>query len=123
MEVVKKRIRSESRDREDSSETPFELPWKVRSRSQQGLQTEEQIVKKRGGRVHPRSGAGSIKDDGSTEETVFEVKDAVKTHTIKSTDLNTLFRRAVQQGKDAEYIVYFGADDLTLTGKITRGKQ
>ena len=103
------------------SEDTLDLPWGVRTRQEQGLKTEAEIIKKRGGRVHPRSGAGSIKSDGSSEETLYELKDAGKSHTIKGTDLEILFKRAVQQGKDAEYIVYFQNTDICLTGKITRG--
>lgn len=86
------------------------------------MQTEKQIIKKKGGRVHPRSGAGPVKDDGSTEDEVFEVKDANLSHTLKAKDLEALFRRAARQGKDAKYIVYFGSVGLTAEININKGK-
>lgn len=100
----------------------IEMPWSVRSRQKEGDRTEQHVVKKRGGRVHPRSGAGSIKDDGSSETEVMEIKDAMISHTLKGKDLFTLFKRAAMQGKDAVYVVYFTAFDLTATIKLTRGK-
>lgn len=101
---------------------PSEMPWQPRSRQQTGMQTEKQIVKKKGGRVHPRSGAGKIKDDGSTDSELLEVKDARRTHTIKGSDLLALFNRATRQKKEAQYVVYFTEADLTITGTITKGK-
>ena len=98
------------------------MPWTPRTRSKMGESTEKQIVKKKGGRVHPRSGAGKIKDDGSTDTLQIEVKDAMRTHSIKGSDLLALFRRATRLGKQAEYVVYFTEADLTLTGRITKGK-
>lgn len=83
------------------------LPWEPRSRQKEGERTERRIVKKRGGRVHPRSGAGRIKDDGSTDTEVIEVKDANVSHTLKARDLEALFERAVRQGKDAVYVIKF----------------
>lgn len=88
----------------------------------EGMQTEKQIVRKRGGRVHPRSGAGKIKDDGSNEEEVMEIKDAKRSHTLKVGDLLSLFKRATHQGKEARYIVYFSDDDLTAEITLRRGK-
>ncbi|UVF61501.1 hypothetical protein SEA_DALANDE_88 [Gordonia phage DalanDe] len=52
----------------------------------------------------------------------MEIKDAVKTHTIKGKDLETVFRRAAQQEKAAEYIIYFAEVDITLTGRLSKGK-
>lgn len=99
------------------------MPWAPRSRSKEGDQTEKQIVKARGGRPHPRSGAGKIKDDGSSDSELFEVKDANKTHTLKATDLLALFQRAVRQHKEAKYIIYFRSVNLTATITLRRGKQ
>jgi hypothetical protein len=99
-----------------------DLPWQPRSRSMEGMQTEKQIVKKKGGRVHPRSGAGKIKDDGSNDEEVMEVKDAKRSHTLKVSELNALFKRAAQQGKEARYLVYFSDDDITAEITLRRGK-
>lgn len=101
---------------------PISTPWQPhRSRQMQGMETEKKIAKKKGARLHPRSGAGKIKDDASTDEAVVEIKDANLTHTVKGESLDHLLRRAISQGKDAEYVIYFTAHNLTLTGKITRG--
>lgn len=89
----------------------------------EGMQTEKQIVKKRGGRIHPRSGAGKIKDDGSNADDVMEVKDANHTHTLNAKDLLALWKRAIQQGKSAQYIIYFKSVDITATLSLTKGKQ
>lgn len=101
----------------------IDMPWSPRSRSKEGEQTERQIAKKRGGRAHPRSGAGKIKDDASNDDTVFEVKDANLSHSIKASDLLALFNRATRQGKDAEYVIYFKSVDITLSGRLRKGKQ
>lgn len=85
----------------------MDLPWEPKTRQQQGRQTEKTVVKKRGGRVHPNSGAGRIKDDGSSDSEVIEVKDANKQHTMVASDLEALYVRAVRQGKDPVYVVRF----------------
>lgn len=99
------------------------MPWSPRSRSKEGEQTERQIAKKRGMRAHPRSGAGKIKDDASDGDTVLEVKDANKTHSINALELLAVWKRAIQQGKQAQYVIYFKSVDITLTGTLTKGKQ
>jgi len=99
-----------------------ELPWSPRTRQKMGEKTEQQIVKKRGGRVHPRSGAGSIKDDGSSDFEVMEIKDANKSYTLNGKELEGLYRRATRQNKDASFIIYFTGADLTATINITKGK-
>lgn len=101
----------------------LDIPWKQTTRQVQGMKTEKEIAKARGARLHPRSGAGRIKDDASTSDKVLEIKDANKTHSIKGSDLAKLHRRASQQGKNAEYIIYFTDDDLTATLTITKGKR
>lgn len=57
----------------------------------------------------------------STEDTIIEVKDADKTHTIKGTALDAVLTRAHRQGKGAEYVIYFTDANITLTGTLTRG--
>lgn len=98
------------------------MPWSPRSRSKEGEQTERQIAKKRGMRAHPRSGAGRIKDDASDEHTVIEVKDANKSYTLNAKELLTLWKRAMQQGKDAQFVVYFKSIDMTVNMTMRRGK-
>lgn len=83
------------------------IGWSPRSRQKEGELTERKIVKERGGRVHPRSGAGSIKWDGSSDEEVMEIKDANITHTLNGQMLDDLFRKAMKLGKSPVYIVQF----------------
>lgn len=64
-----------------------------------------------------------MKDDASTDDALLEIKDANYVHSIKARDLTALFKRATRQGKEAQYIVYFASEDLTLTGVITKGKR
>jgi len=64
------------------------------------------------------SGAGSIKWDGSDENTLVEVKTADKSHTLNRAYLASLFTQAARQGKDAMLIVEF--PDLVVEARITR---
>lgn len=57
--------------------------------------------------MHPMSGAGSIKFDGSDEETLYEVKDAPTQYTLKSDELKSLWKQAMRQGKDPVFIIQF----------------
>lgn len=98
------------------------MPWSPRTPQQLGSQTEQEVVTRRGGRVHPRSGAGSIKDDGSSETEQIEVKDANRTYTLKGTELDALLKRAISRDKDATFVVYFREANLTATINVTRGK-
>lgn len=72
--------------------------------------------------MHPRSGAGRIKDDASTDWELLEVKDANRTYTLKGAELAPLHRRAAQQGKDATFIIYFTEADVTATITVTKGR-
>ena len=99
------------------------LPYDPRITPQvKGRIDETAMAKERGARLHPMSGAGSIKDDFSTEDTVFEVKSVKSSHTLKGSDLLGLFKRATKQGKTAEYIIQFGDAriEATITFKRTR---
>lgn len=97
----------------------IEMPWSPRTRQEDGRKTESKVVKQRGGRAHPMSGAGSIKSDGSSEIELIEVKDANKTHTLNANDLFTLYRWAVQQDKEAVYVVQFKEKNIRATIHIT----
>lgn len=99
-----------------------EMSWGPRSRQKMGELTERQIAKKKGARIHPRSGAGSIKDDASTDDVQMEIKDANKSYSLKGSELNTLLKRAIQRNKDAQFIIYFTEADVTATIHVTRGK-
>lgn len=97
---------------------PIEMPWKPqKTRQVEGRDSEKHQAKKHGARLHPNSGAGHIKDDASNEDTIFEFKDANKSHTLKATDLEGLFVRAVRQGKQAKYVILFG--HVGLEAEIT----
>lgn len=78
-------------------------------------------MKARGARVHPNSGAGNIKDDGSDEHIVYEVKDARKNYTLKVAELVTLYKRAVRQGKMGVFLIYFSDCDMTAEIRLTPG--
>jgi hypothetical protein len=97
------------------------LPWSPRTRQKDGESTERKIARKKGARLHPRSGAGSIKDDASTDDVQMEIKDANKSYQLKGSELDTLLRRAIQRGKDAEFVIYFTEADVTATIRVTRG--
>lgn len=85
----------------------IEMPWQPRTRQVEGRLSEARLAKKLGARLHPMSGAGRIKDDMSTDDHIIEAKDANLSYTLKSSDLDGLFRRAVQQGKEPLFIVTF----------------
>lgn len=70
--------------------------------------------------MHPRSGAGRIKDDGSSDTEVMEIKDVSKSHTLTGAALDILLRRAVRQGKEAVYIVNFRDAKVEATITIRR---
>jgi hypothetical protein len=94
-------------ERIEDSSRPRRAKWNKPSRSVEGRITERKILKARGAKVHPISGAGKIKDDGSDSEAVYEVKDAVKTYTIKASEMRGLRRRAVMQGKQGVLLIKF----------------
>lgn len=83
------------------------LPYGVDSRQVQGRKTEKKILRQRGARQHPNSGAGRIKEDGSDDQFLYEVKDANKSFALHGKDLLVSFIRAVRQGKEAVWIVQF----------------
>ena len=87
--------------------TDLGLPYPVRTRQRDGAVTEKKVLRERGARQHPRSGAGSIKEDGSTEDALIEVKDANLVFGLKGADLMQSFRRGAQQGKDAVWVIRF----------------
>lgn len=99
------------------------LPYDgVKTRQVQGRVAEKRMAKERGARLHPMSGAGSIKNDASTDDIEYEFKNVAKIHSIKGTDLYQLFIRAVRQGKQPMYTIYFEDVDITLEGTLTRGR-
>ena len=93
------------------------LPWKTDTRQVQGRNTERRLIKESGGVVHPSSGSGPIKDDGHTDETLIEVKDAIHVHRIIADDLLALYQRGIRQRLIPTYVVRF-ANGLILEGTI-----
>lgn len=96
-------------------------PWSPDSQSVKGRKVEKVVARNMGARTHSNSGAGTEKADFSTHEAVYEMKLAKKTHTIKGSDLEIVFKAASSQGKDAMYRIYFEDANLTLEGVIHRG--
>lgn len=101
----------------DKSE-PLDLPWKLRSRQEEGRVTEKRELKKRGAKVHPNSGAGRIKFDGSDEESIIEVKDATSSFTIKKSLISSLYKDASRQGKQGVLLIKMG--EFLIEARITR---
>ena len=94
------------------------LPYDPRITPQvKGRKDEVIMAKERGARLHPMSGAGSIKDDASNEDTVFEMKSVRASHSLKGSTLLDLFLRATKQGKEAQYVVRF--NDARIEATIT----
>lgn len=87
----------------------------------QGRDTEKRLLEERGARVHPMSGAGSIKEDGSDEHLLYEVKDARKTFSLKASELKGTFVRAARQGKMGVWLVYFSDCDVTAEIRLIPG--
>lgn len=95
----------------------LDLPWAVKTRQQQGAVTEKRFLKRIGARQHPRSGAGRIKHDGSDDDTLYEVKDARRSFTLKAEELRGLYLRAVRQDKTPMLVVHYS--DYGFTAMIT----
>jgi hypothetical protein len=96
------------------------IGWTSKSPQEKGRQAEPRIAKSRGARPHPRSGAGRIKWDASSESEVLEIKHVQKSHTLNGAYLDALYRRATQQGKAAVYVIEFTDAKIEATITITR---
>lgn len=99
------------------------LSWgaKPKSRQVQGRDTEKRLLAERGARVHPMSGAGSIKEDGSDDHTLYEVKDARKSFTLNAKDLHATLVRAARQGKQGVWLIHFSDTNTTAEIKLLPG--
>ena len=95
--------------------------WKPRTRQTEGRVSEKKIAKSLGAKVHPNSGALRIKHDASDDETLYEIKDANKSFTLKAEDLNTIWVRATRENKEGVYVIKFNHCDITATITITKG--
>ena len=104
----------------DLEEGTLGTNWKPRTRQSEGRQSEKRIAKKLGAKVHPNSGALRIKHDASDDETLYEIKDANKSFTLKAEDLNTLWVRAVRESKEPVFIVEYKHLGITATISIEK---
>lgn len=102
------------------SDNGLGLPYKPKTPQVKGRDSERKQAKVYGARVHPMSGAGSIKDDASNDEAIYEFKQANKTHVITASELDALFIRGCRAEKDAMYVVKFG-NGIILEGRLRRG--
>lgn len=78
-------------------------------------------MKRRGAKLHPNSGAGRIKWDGSDDQFLIEHKDATKQHALKAGYLKSLFMSAVRQGKEPLYVIKFSDPPLLVEVRIQIG--
>lgn len=92
------------------------IGWHRPTRQEEGRRTEPSVLKQYGARAHPNSGAGKIPFDGSNEEAVIEVKDAVRSHTISHAYLRRLRKEAAGAGKQGIYVIKF--PDMILECRI-----
>jgi hypothetical protein len=88
----------------------------------QGIRSEKKILRILGARRHAMSGAGSIKYDGSDEDTVYEIKDANKVFPLDGKYLRDGFHHAARQSKDFVLVVYFTDSEVTAYIKVRKGR-
>jgi hypothetical protein len=91
------------------------------------MRDERKLLARRGARAHPRSGAGTIKRDGSTRTRsedepgeLFEIKTARSQHTMKAADLAKLHQQAARQGQVAGYVVHFPEHGISVECRVKR---
>ena len=65
------------------------------------------MAKELSAKRHPASGALRIKHDASDDETLYEIKDANRVHTIKVDEIESLWREAVMAEKEPVYVIQF----------------
>lgn len=68
--------------------------------------------------MHPNSGAGKIKDDGSDDHNLYEVKLCRKSFRLDVKDLKALVVRAVRQNKNGVMLIVFDDGDTDLTAEV-----
>ena len=104
---------------------PFQplLPWEKRTRQSEGRQSEVRLAKRLGFRLHPRSGAGKIKADGSDKENLYEVKDAAAHYGLKADDLYTLYTQALHVNKKPVLVVKFRHRNMIVRCEVERYDQ
>lgn len=106
----------------DSPERRLGLRFRVRKTPQEkGRKGEIKMARDRDARPHPGSGSGRIKDDASNDTTRYEFKHVAKSHTLHGGYLLGLFKRALREGLEPEYVIYFEDHDITATITLRRG--
>lgn len=98
-----------------------EMPWaKGLTPQENGKKVEKERAKYYGARVHPGSGSGRIKHDASNAEELIEFKEVAKSHSLNGNYCNQLYTRAVQQEKEALYVVTFTEANITAEIRLRR---
>lgn len=98
------------------------MPWRTPTRQEVGLQEEAIILKLHGARQHPGSGSGQIKEDGSTDEEIIQIKTVNSTVVLKGIDIQQLWLAASRTNKRARLIVFFDSLGLRLEGEVLPGR-
>jgi hypothetical protein len=87
----------------------------------QGIRSEKKILKILGARRHPMSGAGSIKYDGSDEDTVWEIKDAEISYVLRGDFLREGLESSARQSKEFMMVVHFADSEVTAYIRVRKG--
>lgn len=92
---------------------------------QKGRDYERAQARQRKQRLTPASGAGRIKGDAiDADGAVFEYKHTSRaSFSVKEQLLIDTLRHAEAQGVEAHFVLYFEHADITLEGRIHRGKR
>lgn len=113
-------MRSDPGDSDDGALRAVGLPWRPRTRQEQGRASEAQQLKRRGAKVHPGSGSGVIPFDGSTDIEVIELKDVATSFTLNAKYIKRLFIEAARTGKQGVLVIHFRSIGMTLECTIKK---
>jgi len=97
----------------------IELPWSPETPQKKGRRDEAKAAKRSGKWLHPMSGAGRVKGDYSDEEVVYEHKSVNKQFTLKSVDIQSLWKASTKTGKVPVWVIEF-PDGYTATISVSR---
>ena len=86
---------------EGHGDTPLgvDIPFPKETPQDRGRRYEKKRAKDQGMRLHPGSGAGSIKHDASDDHTLMEYKTATRSFSLSGKYILGLFKLAVRQDK------------------------
>lgn len=92
---------------------------------QKGRDYERAQARVRKQRLTPASGAGRIKGDAiSADGAVYEYKHTTRSSFgVKEQLLADILRNGESQGVESHFVLYFEQADITLEGRIHRGKR